>query len=160
MKFNSTVLSRETKSAYDGSANDERGYFSDNSLYILQTGLHYQNQNSESEYKIHYHNYDRKYDEQGTVNKYYSESLTTKAESDMTFNDNLSFGYGADYKYDWGDYTTLTFTSQTKGHLKNFGIFSNAGYKFNDKQSLSLHLRNDDHKETGANQTYKINNCL
>ena len=46
---------------------------------------------------------------------------------------------------------------QTKRHLKNLGIFTNAGYKFNDKQSLSLHLRNDDHKETGGNQTYKVN---
>ena len=61
------------------------------------------------------------------------------------------------YKYDWGEYTTLTFTSQTKGHLKNLGIFTNAGYKFNENQSLSFHLRNDDHKETGGNQTYKIN---
>ena len=33
----------------------------------------------------------------------------------------------------------------------------NQGYKFNENQSLSLHLRNDDHKETGGNQTYKIN---
>ena len=75
----------------------------------------------------------------------------------MFFNEKISYGFGAEYKYDWGEYSTLTFTSQTKGHLKNFGIFSNAGYKFNENQSLSLHLRSDDHKETGGNQTYKIN---
>ena len=56
---------------------------------------------------IHYHNYDRKYNEQGTVNNYYSESITAKSERDITINDKLSYGYGAEYKYDWGEYTTL-----------------------------------------------------
>ncbi len=157
LKFKSTFYGRDTESDYDKNASTEENVISDNKMYAMQVGFERFTNNSFDNFIIHYHNYDRKYDEQGTVNKYYSESLTTKAESDMTFNDKLSFGYGAEYKYDWGDYTTLTFTSQTKGHLKNFGIFSNAGYKFNDKQSLSLHLRNDDHKETGGNQTYKIN---
>ena len=31
------------------------------------------------------------------------------------------------------------------------------GYKFNENQSLSMHIRNDDHKETGGNKTYKVN---
>ena len=157
LKFKSTFYGRDTESDYDKNASTEENIISDNKMYAMQAGFERFTNNSFDNFIIHYHNYDRKYDEQGTVNKYYSQSLTTKAERDMTFNDNLSFGYGAEYKYDWGDYTTLTFTSQTKGHLKNFGIFANAGYKFNDKQSLSLHLRNDDHKETGANQTYKIN---
>jgi vitamin B12 transporter len=157
LKFKSTFYGRDTESDYDKNVSTEENVTSDNKMYAMQTGFERFTNNSFDNFIIHYHNYDRKYDEQGVVNKYYSESLTTKAERDMTFNDNISFGYGAEYKYDWGDYTTLTFTSQTKGHLKNFGIFANAGYKFNNKQSLSLHLRNDDHKETGANQTYKIN---
>ena len=84
------------------------------------------------------------------------ESLLAQIKPKNIHNE-ISFGYGAEYKYDWGNYKTLTFTSQTKGHLKNLGIFANSGYKFNDNQSLSLHVRNDDHKETGGNQTYKIN---
>ena len=36
-------------------------------------------------------------------------------------------------------------------------MFINTGYKFNKKQILSFHVRNDDHKETGGNKTYKIN---
>ena len=56
-----------------------------------------------------------------------------------------------------GHYQTTTFSSQTRGHLSNLGIFANAGYKFNENQVLSLHGRNDDHKETGGNKTYKVN---
>ena len=106
---------------------------------------------------FHYHNYDRKYYVQGKKDKYYSESMVAKAEWEVVVDQKFSYGFGSEYKYDWGDYKTLTFTSQTKGHLKNLGVFANAGFKFNDSQSISLHLRNDDHKETGGNQTYKIN---
>ena len=28
-----------------------------------------------------------------------------------------------EYKYDWGHYQTKTFSSQTRGHLSNFGDF-------------------------------------
>jgi len=106
---------------------------------------------------FHYHNYDRKYYEQGKKNKYYSESLVAKAEREVVVDNKLSFGLGSEYKYDWGHYLTKTFTSHTSGHLSNLGIFVNAGYKLNENQVLSLHGRNDDHKETGGNKTYKIN---
>ncbi len=157
LKFKSTFYGRDTHSDYDKNSSTEENVTSDNKMYAIQTGFERFSNNTFDNFIIHYHNYDRKYDEQGTVNKYYSESITTKAERDVTLSDSLSFGYGAEYKYDWGDYTTLTFTSQTKGHLKNLGIFANTGYKFNDKQYLSFHLRNDDHKETGGNHTYKVN---
>ena len=157
LKFKSTFYGRDTKSDYDKNSSAEEEVTSDNQMYAMQAGFEILTHNTFDNFVIHYHNYDRKYNEQGTVNKYYSESITSKAERDVTFNDKLSYGYGAEYKYDWGNYKTLTFTSQTKGHLKNLGVFANSGYKFNDKQSLSLHIRNDDHKETGGNQTYKIN---
>ncbi len=157
LKFKSTFYGRDTESDYDKSASSEENVTADNKMYAFQAGLEHFTNNSFDNFILHYHNYDRKYNEQGTINKYYSESITTKAERDVTLSNKFSYGYGAEYKYDWGDYTTLTFTSQTKGHLKNLGIFANAGYKISDKQLLSLHLRNDDHKETGGNQTYKIN---
>ena len=157
LKFKSTFYGRNTKSEYDKNASTEENVTSDNKMYAFQTGFEKLQNNSFENFIIHYHNYDRKYNEQGTINKYYSESITAKGEREVTLNDKFSYGYGAEYKYDWGNYSTLTFTSQTKGHLKNFGIFANSGYKFNESQMLSFHLRNDDHKETGANQTYKIN---
>ena len=40
--------------------------------------------------------------------------------------------------------------------MSNLGIFINAGYKLNDNQVLSIHSRNDDHKETGGNKTHKL----
>ncbi len=156
-KFKSMFYGRDTQSDYDKNATTEENITSDNQMYAMQAGFERFENKSFDNFIIHYHKYDRKYDEQGTVNKYYSESFTSKTERDVTFNNKFSYGYGAEYKYDWGDYTTLTFTSQTKGHLKNLGIFTNAGYKFNENRSLSFHLRNDDHKETGGNQTYKIN---
>ncbi len=157
LKFKSTFYGRDTKSDYDKNASIEENITADNKFYAFQAGFEKLENNLFNNFIIHYHNYDRKYDEQGTVNKYYSESITSKFERDVTSNKKFSYGYGAEYKYDWGDYTTLTFDSQTKGHLKNFGVFTNAAFKFDDTQFLSFHLRNDDHKETGGNQTYKIN---
>ncbi|OCW78614.1 hypothetical protein AKH19_00090 [Pelagibacteraceae bacterium GOM-A1] len=157
LKFKSTFYGRDTKSDYDKNATTEENITSNNKMYAIQSGFERLARNSFDNFIIHYHGYDREYDEQGTVNNYYSESITSKAERDVIFNEKFSYGFGAEYKYDWGDYTTLTFNSQTKGHLKNFGVFTNVGYKFSDNQSLALHIRNDDHKETGGNQTHKIN---
>ena len=67
-------------------------------MYAIQAGFEKLNSNSFDNFIIHYHGYDREYDEQGTVNKYYSESITAKSERDITYNENLSFGYGAEYK--------------------------------------------------------------
>ena len=42
----------------------------------------------------------------------------------------LSFGYGSEYKYDWGNFENRgSYNASTKGHMKNFGIFGNLGYK-------------------------------
>ena len=156
-KLKSTLYYRDTKSAYDSSATKEESVTSDNKMYALQTGIERKTENSLDNLIFHYHNYDRKYYVQGKKDKYYSESLVAKAEREMVVDSKLSFGLGSEYKYDWGHYLTKTFASQTRGHLSNFGIFGNAGYKFNENQILSLHGRNDDHKETGGNKTYKVN---
>ncbi len=157
LKFKSTLYYRDTKSDYDSSATKEESVTADNKMYAFQTGLERINKNSQDDLIFHYHKYDRKYYVQGKKDKYYSESLVAKVEREVLFNNNLSYGLGSEYKYDWGHYQTKTFASQTKGHINNFGIFANVGYKFNQNQVLSLHTRNDDHKETGGNKTYKIN---
>jgi len=157
LKLKNTFYYRDTKSGYDSSATKEDSVTADNKMYAIQTGLERKTNKSFDNLIFHYHNYDRKYYVQGKKDKYYSESLVAKAEREVAFNDKFSYGFGSEYKYDWGHYLTKTFTSQTKGHLKNLGIFVNAGYKFNISQILSIHGRTDDHKETGGNQTYKIN---
>ncbi len=157
LKLKNTFYYRDTKSDYDKSATKEDSVTSDNKMYALQTGIERKTKNSLDNIIFHYHNYDRKYYVQGKKDKYYSESLVAKAEKNTVLNNKLSYGYGAEYKYDWGHYQTTTFSSQTKGHISNFGLFANVGYKFNENQVLSFHGRNDDHKETGGNKTYKIN---
>ena len=157
LKFKNTFYYRDTKSDYDSSDTKEESVTSDNKMYALQTGIEQRTNNSLSNFILHYHNYDRKYYVQGKKDKYYSESLVAKAEREVIYNNKLSYGFGTEYKYDWGHYQTKTFSSQTRGHLSNLGIFANAGFKFNENQILSLHSRNDDHKETGGNITYKIN---
>ncbi len=157
LKLKNTFYYRDTKSGYDSSDTKEESVTSDNKMYALQTGIERKTKNSLDNLIFHYHNYDRKYYVQGKKDKYYSESLVAKAERDVIYNNKLSYGFGSEYKYDWGHYQTETFSSQTRGHLINLGIFANAGYKFNDNQILSFHSRNDDHKETGGNKTYKVN---
>jgi len=157
LKLKSTFYYRDTKSGYDSSDTKEDSVTSDNKMYAIQTGIERKTNNSMDNLMFHYHNYDRKYFVQGKKDKYYSESLVAKAERDVVFDNKFSYGFGSEYKYDWGHYQTTTFSSHTRGHLSNFGIFANAGYKLSENQILSLHGRNDDHKETGGNKTYKIN---
>jgi vitamin B12 transporter len=157
LKFKNTFYYRDTKSEYDASDTKEESVTSDNKMYVLQTGIERKTKNSLDNLMLHYHNYDRKYYVQGEKDKYYSESMVAKAEREVVVDKRLSYGFGSEYKHDWGHYQTMTFSSQTRGHLSNLGIFVNAGYKLNENQILSFHGRNDDHKETGGNKTYKIN---
>ena len=158
LKFKSTLYSRKTKADYDGSATDEKGYVADNRMYALQSGFVHKSKNSENNLIFHYHNYDREYDNATYLDEYDSESLVVKADRSIKINNNFSFGYGSEYKYDWGAFENRgSYTASTKGHMKDLGFFANAGYKINDNQILSIYGRTDDHNTTGKNQTYKIN---
>ena len=157
LKFKSTIYSRKTEADYDSSASNEEAVTSDNAMYAIQTSVEQKTMNSEDELIFHYHNYDRKYNIQGKKDIYYSESLVAKGEKKLNYNKKLSFGYGGEYKYDWGHFDKKSWVEQTRGHMKNFGIFANAGFKFNDDQILSIYSRSDDHNTTGENQTYKVN---
>ena len=157
LKFKSTIYSRKTEADYDSSASAEEAVIADNTMYAIQTSVEQKTMNSEDELTFHYHNYDRKYNIQGKKDIYYSESLVAKGEKKLNYNKKLSFGYGGEYKYDWGHFDKKSWVEQTRGHMKNFGIFANAGFKFNDDQILSIYSRSDDHNTTGENQTYKVN---
>ncbi|MDC0200469.1 TonB-dependent receptor plug domain-containing protein [Candidatus Pelagibacter sp.] len=158
LKFKSTLYSRKTKADYDGSATDEKGYVADNRMYALQSGFEHRSQNSENNLIFHYHNYDREYHNDTYLDEYYSESLVVKADRSSKINNKFSFGFGSEYKYDWGSFENRgSYTASTKGHMKDLGFFANAGYKINENQILSIHGRTDDHNTTGRNQTYKLN---
>ncbi|MDA9077524.1 TonB-dependent receptor plug domain-containing protein [Candidatus Pelagibacter sp.] len=158
LKFRSTLYSRSTKADYDGSSTDEVGYVADNKMYALQSILEHKNNNSENNFIFHYHNYDRDYRNSGYLDEYNSESLTIKGERTISQNDSISFGYGSEYKYDWGAFENRgSYTASTKGHVKDLGFFANAGFKISENQILSIYGRTDGHNTTGNNQTYKLN---
>ena len=158
LKFKSTFYSRKTKADYDGSATDEKGYVSNNKMYVLQSGFEHKSKNYEDSLIFHYHNYDREYDNATYLDEYDSESFVIKGERSIKTNNKISFGYGSEYKYDWGAFENRgSYTASTKGHMKNFGLFANAGYKINENQILSIYGRSDDHNTTSRNQTYKFN---
>ena len=114
--------------------------------------------NTENALILHYHNYDREYENEDYLDEYDSESLVFKGERKIKASSKLSFGYGSEYKYDWGAFENRgSYSASTKGHMKNFGIFSNAGYKFTENSILSIYGRSDDHNTTNRNETYKIN---
>ena len=158
-KIKSTVYTRQTRAKYDGSATDENGYVADNKMITLQTGINKIYQNKEDNLIFHYHNYDREYKNSGYLDEYYSSSLTVKGERKIDSNENFSFGYGSEYKYDWGNFENRgsSYTASTKGHIKDLSLFANAGHKISENQTLSFYARIDDHNTAGRNETYKLN---
>jgi vitamin B12 transporter len=157
-KFRSTFYSRKTKSDYDGSATDEKGYVSDNRMYAFQSGIEKKYKNHEESFIFHYHNYDREYDNATYLDEYESESVIIKVDKNSKFNNNFSIGYGTEYKYDWGAFENRgDYAASTKGHIKNLSFFTNSGFKIDDNKIFSFFMRADDHNTTGRNQTYKFN---
>ncbi len=158
LKLRSTIYSRKTVADYDNSASDENGYVSDNQMYTIQTALEHVTKKKESNLTFHYHGYDREYENSSYLDEYYSDSLVIKADSKNKLSNKISYGYGSEYKYDWGSFENRgSYNASTKGHISNFGIFGNIGFKFNKDSILSFYGRSDDHNTTGGNQTYKIN---
>ena len=158
VRFKSTLYLRKNKTDYDGSATDEKGYVADNKMYAFQSGFAYKSKDSENNLIFHYHNYDREYHNATYLDEYDSESLVVKADRRTKLNNKLSFGYGSEYKYDWGAFENRgSYTASTKGHIEDLSFFANVGYKINENQILSIYGRTDHHNTTGRNQTYKLN---
>ena len=158
LKFKNTFYGRKTKSDYDGSSTDEEGYISDNRMYTIQTALDHKSKKFEDTFVLHYHKYDRQYENSGYLDEYYSESFVLKTERKINHFRKISFGYGGEYKYDWGNFENRgSYEASTKGHMKDLGVFGNFGYKLNENLILSFYGRTDDHNTTGRNETYKIN---
>ena len=155
LKFKGTGYVRKTDTGYDKSSDEEAE--GTNIMYALQSSLENKTEKKLDIFTSHVHVYDRVYDE-AEKNKYYSQAYTLKAERRINFSDNLSYGFGSEYKYDKGNFEVYgTYGNSAKGHSDNLGIFSNVGHKIDDTTTLSLHTRGDSHKYSGENITYRLN---
>ena len=74
---------RQTKADYDGSSTDESGYVSDNKMYAFQSSFEHKKEDTLSDLKLHYHNYDRKYDNSGYLDEYYSQAIVARGEREI-----------------------------------------------------------------------------
>ena len=157
-KMNNVFYARNTVASYDGSATDEFGYKSDNLMYAIQSGLNHKMENTENDFKIHYHKYDREYENGGYLDEYYSKSMVLNGEHKKNLFDNFSYGLGSEFRYDFGEFENRgSYSASTKGNVNNLGAFANIGYDFNQNKNFSFHYRLDNHKTTNINDAYKIN---
>jgi len=157
VKFRSTVYGRQTIAEYDGSS-VENGYEGDNLMYAAQFGFDRHKQDLEDYLTIHFHKYDREYDEAGTLDEYLSNAFIARAERKMQLTNNFSFGLGGEFKHDWGEFQNRgSYSASTKGNVNNTSVFSNIGFKPFENTTIALYGRSDEHKTTGLNNTRKIN---
>ena len=157
-KTRSTFYVRETRTYYDDmDYNGELGYVMDNTMQAFQIGIDRINKKNEDSLTFHWQAYAKDIDDGGYSDSYDSQALVTKYEKKINSSKNSSFGFGSEYKYDWGNFENEgNFNSSSKGHIKDFAIFANAGYKISDSSIISFYTRNDDHNTAGKNNTYKL----
>lgn len=156
-KVFSTIYSRKTQSNYDANTSDESG-FADDNFIIFQTGLNNLSGNSEKNLTLHFGRYDREYDESGFFSWYKNESIVFKADNSINTNKKISYGYGAEYKYDQASFFNDGNWSQPSvdGYTDNLGLYGNIGTMIFDNSLVSFYIRADNHKTTSLNSTYKI----
>ena len=155
--FNHNYL-RQTKSEYDNSNTNQSGYVGNNRMAILQAGFEKLNKFSNQEYIIYYNLHDREYDERGIIDSYESEVIGLKYDLSKTFNEKISIGAGSEYKYNWGYFDNNgSYEASTKGNSDNVSLYSNIGWDLKENLNISFFARNDDHKYSGNNRTYKVN---
>ena len=154
----STTYLRQTKAKYDNSIINQDGYIGDNKMGSIQFGLENQNSSKKNNYIFYYNIYDREYDERGVMDTYESEVLGVKYDSSKKINEKISFGLGSEYKYDWGSFNNNgSYSASTKGHSDNLALYGNLGWNIFRNSNISLFGRSDNHKQTGINNTYKLN---
>lgn len=161
-KIKSTLYVRETRSYYDDygfGQKGELGYVMDNTMQAFQTSFDRVDRDIEDLLTFHWQAYAKQIDDGGFSDSYDSQALVTRYEKKINSLEKLSFGFGSEYKYDWGAFINegASFNSATRGHVKDFAVFVNAGYKILDNSIISFYGRKDDHNTAGRNNTYKIN---
>ncbi len=157
-KLYSTSYLRQTVADYDNSSSNQNGYKGDNKMGAFQIGLKNSNTKMNNNYVIFYNTYDREYDERGTLDTYESEAIGIKYDIDANHDDKFSFGGGSEYIYNWGYFDNKgSYQASTKGNSHNLALYGNLGWNILEKSTISLFARNDSHKQTGSNITYKLN---
>ena len=155
--FNTLYL-RQTQAEYDNSNIKQNGYEGDNKMASYQFGLENKKLNLKNNYVFYYNTYDREYDERGTIDTYKSNVIGLKYDTSKTLNNNISVGFGSEYKYDWGDFDNNgSYSASTKGNSDNLSLYGNLGVNIFKNKNISLFGRKDKHKQTGSNNTYKVN---
>ena len=158
LRFYNTNYLRQTKAEYDNSSTNQTGYYGNNKMGSFQLGLENLYQLKKYNYVFYYNIYDREYDERGTIDTYESEVVGLKYDLSNTINKNFSYGLGSDYKYDWGHFNNNgSYQASTKGHSENLAIYGNLGWNIFQNYNFSIFGRSDNHKQTGKNDTYKLN---
>ena len=154
LKFFNTTYLRQTLTEYDRSAtNDDEA---NNKMLAYQMGLKNINNKYESSLVSYFNGYDRETDEHGTKDDFEGNTGGLKFDFSTALNQNLSYGVGFDYKYEWAEFENRgSYTASTKGNSDNFALFTNVGLNIDDNTNISFFLRNDNHKQTGNNSTYK-----
>lgn len=155
--YNSTYL-RKTKTEYDNSNIEQSGYEGDNKMGSIQFGIENQSKSKKENNVIYFNFYNRKYDERGTIDRYESEVLGFKYDLSGLINKKISYGAGSEYKYEWGYFDNNgSYEASTKGHSDNIALYGNLGLEIFQNLNISLFGRNDQHKQTGKNTTFKLN---
>lgn len=157
LKLKSSFYVRETETHYDDMSNNgEVGYSMDNTMQAFQLGFERLEKDFVDDLKFHWHAYAKQIDDGGLTDSYDSQALVAKYERGYNKSEKLSFGLGSEYKYDWGRFENRgSFNSSSKGHVKDFAFFGNAGFKINKNTIFSLYGRADSHNTAGDHQTYK-----
>ncbi len=156
-KFFNTSYLRQTIAEYDNSDSNQSGYEGDNKMASFQFGLQNSIYNKKNDYVIYLNTYDREYDERGTIDSYESNVIGAKYIFSNNLNDQISFGFGSEYKYDWGYFDNNgSYSASTKGNIDNFSIFGNIGWEPFETVNFSIFTRRDKHKLTGNNSTFKL----
>ena len=104
--FNTSYL-RQTIAEYDNSDVNQIGYEGNNKMASFQFGLQNYIYDKKNDYVIYYNTYDREYDERGIIDIYESNVIGAKYNFSNNFNDEISFGFGSEYKYEWGYLTIM-----------------------------------------------------
>ena len=157
-RFYNTAYLRQTRAEYDNSNTNQTGYEGNNIMGSLQFGLENNIGLKENNYVLYYNFYDREYDERGVIDKYKSHVMGMKYDLSRKISNNISFGAGSELKYDWGYFDNNgSYQASTKGHSDNLALYSNLGWNIIDNLNFSIFGRNDNHKQTGRNNTFKFN---
>ena len=140
-KFFNTIYLRQTLAEYDGSSTNQTGYKGDNKMMTIQSGLNNFKYNSNGDLIFYFTEYDREYDERGTIDNYYSNVVGSKYDYSYILNERFSYGFGGDYKYEWGKFDNRgSYQASTKGNVDNFAVFGNFGFEFLKNTFLSFLL--------------------